>query len=397
MPGLTDEGFVARRQPEILRLLERRLAEDDDLQGVNLRAGPIQQLLGALSEQLAEVYEAAEETYASQYASASGVSLDRVAALTGTTRRPATRSTVIVDCTLTSGTTLPVGSIVARDGDADVQFVSLEEVTATADDDYPVRFECTETGPIAAPAASLTVIVTPVAGWTAATNVNDATIGRARAEDPELREQRRVELAALGRGSLAAIRAAIARVEGDSPDDRPVREVRVYENVTSGTVSGRPPKSIEAVVWDGDPGEADDDKIAQAIWNTKGGGIEAYGGGESGTAIDAETGEEHTVAFTRATPVRVYVDATVVLVPGATAGWADAAKAALAAHAQASFRVGRTAYATQLACALLDLPDVEEVVELFVGTAPSPSASSVAIAEDEVATVDTVDITLAEA
>ncbi|MCZ7682277.1 MAG: hypothetical protein M5U28_27190, partial [Sandaracinaceae bacterium] len=245
-----------------------------------------------------------------------------------------------------------------------------------------------ETGPVPALAASLTVIVTPVAGWTAATNPDDATLGRARADDAELREQRRVELPALGRGTLSAIRAAVARVEGDAPDSRPVREVRVYENVTSSTVGGRPPKSIEVVVWDGPTEDADDDKIAQAIYDTRGPGILAHGDGESGTAVDEGTGEEHAVAFTRATPVQVYVDATVILARGAGTSWETNAKAAIAAHAQASLRVGRPVYATQLVCALLELQEVESVTELFVGTAPSPSGSSVAIAATEIGTVD---------
>lgn len=398
MPGLTDEGFVPRRQPEIQRRLEERLADDDDLAGLNLRAGPVQQLIGILSEELAEVWEAAEETWASQYELASGISLDRVAALTGTFRRTATRSTVIVECDLDAGAVLPAGAILARDGDPDTQFRSVEGIDNSGGGGatFEVEFEAVATGPVAAPAGTLTVVVTPVTGWTAASNPLDATLGRERAEDPELRSQRRIEVAGLGTSPLAAIRAAVAAVTGDTPDERPVREVRVYENVTMATVDGRPPKSIEVVLWDGPSEDADDDKIAQAIF-TKAAGMEAYGVGESGTAVEPRTGQEFTIPFTRADAVRVWVDATVILVPGAVATWQDEAKEAIAAQAQARFRVGRTAYALRLAEALLELDAIEEVVEIFVGTAPSPVGSSVAIDEDEIATVQTVDITLGEA
>jgi len=398
MAGLTDEGFVARRQPEIQARIEERLAADDELAGLNLRAGPMQQLIGILSEELAEPWEAAEEVWASQYAGASGVSLDRVSGLTGTVRRAASRSLVVIDCDLAGGTTLPAGRIVARDDDPDVQFRSVSEVTNSGGDaTIGVTFESVATGPVAAPTGTLTVIVTPITGWTAATNAADASLGRERAEDPELRTQRRVELAGLGTGNVAAIRAAVARVEGDLPDERPVREVSVYENATMSTVAGRPPKSVEVVIWDAVTADADDDKVAQAIWDHIGAGIEPHGVGESGVAVDEDTGEEHTVAFTRATPIQVYVDATVVLVSGTAATWQAAAKETIAEHSQTAYRVGHTAYAMQLACALLERAEIEEVVELFVGIAASPTGSSVAIGEDEIATVDTANITLAEA
>ena len=164
--GLTDAGFVARQQSEIEEELIARLQSDDDLAGLNFRAGPMHQIVAIVAELLAQAWEAAEEVYGSQYATASGVSLDRVAELTGTRRRAATRSTVSATCNLAASTTLPAGSIAAVDGSPDSQFRSVEVATNALGvaANVAVLFESVETGPVAAPSGTLTVIPSPVTG-----------------------------------------------------------------------------------------------------------------------------------------------------------------------------------------------------------------------------------------
>jgi len=390
MPGLTDEGFVARRQPELLDRILATLEAQDALQGLNVRAGPIHQLASVLSEEVALLWEGLEAVYGSQYDGATGISLDQVAALTGTLRDAATRSRVALACTLDAGTTVPAGSVVAVDGSPDAQFRTLVEIanggatSAVVD----VQAEAVETGPVAAPTGTLTVIVTSVPGWTAVTNAADAELGAPIASDSALRTERRRQLAAAGSGTTAAIAARLSLLEE-------VIEAAVYENVTASVDgAGRPAKTIEAVVWDGSPAAADDDAIAQVLWNHRGGGIPPYGSGESGTAVDALTGQEVSVDFSRATLVPGHLEATVLLVPGADpTGWIDAAKESIAERGQ-QYAVGEDPYASQLSCVLLARPEVQAVVSLVIGTTPVPASSTIAIGERQVVRFDTSDMTL---
>ena len=388
MPGLTDQGFVARRQPEIQAAIEARLAGDEVVGGFNFRAGPLQQLIGVLSELLAEQWESMEATYASQYRTAAGVSLDRVSALTGTTRREATRSTVTATVTLDAGATLLVGSIGAVLDVPDSQFRSTVVATNSgpSSDTFPVLFEGVKTGPVAAPAGTLTVIVTAVAGWAAITNGADADLGLLISDDPELRTKRETELQGSGSANIDAINAAVSLVDG-------VISSRTYQNVTSMAALGRPPKSIEVVLFDGVALAADDDEVAQAIWDEIGAGIEPFGTGSSGAATD-DTGVITTIPFTRATVIPLFVDVTVVLTPGTLIGDVSADVAAAIAARGEEYVVGEDVFASQPTCDVQELALIEAVSILTVGTAPSPVSTFVAIGEQEIADIPVGNVTV---
>lgn len=94
MTGLTDAGFQALRLPEIKERIDARLVEsfgDPDLREESIFG----QLVGINSECHALLWALAEEVYASQYPdTATGVSLDHVASLTGVVRRPSTPTQV---------------------------------------------------------------------------------------------------------------------------------------------------------------------------------------------------------------------------------------------------------------------------------------------------------------
>src|SRR5690606_21472909 len=121
--------------------------------------------------------------------------------------------------------------------------------------------------------------------------------------------------------------------------------------------------------------------------DTKPAGIEAHGS-TSGTATD-EDGADVTVEFTRAAKLRVYVDAQVVLEPGTGGAWATDAADAVASRAYA---VGDTAYASQLICALLEVPGIVAVTSLTLGTSSGPVGSSVAADYDEIVQIASADV-----
>ena len=109
MSGLTPEGFQAKRLPDVKADLEARLVDafgDPDLREESVFG----QLVGIHSELAALLWALAEDVYASQYPdTATGVSLDHVASLTGIVRIPATPTQVNAVAYGTPNTFLPAG------------------------------------------------------------------------------------------------------------------------------------------------------------------------------------------------------------------------------------------------------------------------------------------------
>jgi hypothetical protein len=388
--GVTAQGLIIRTQAEVLERIKAKLRQE--FPGIDLSEGPEHQIAEIVAEEIGEQWEALAAVFSVQGKDAAGLALDQVSALTGTERRAATRSTVLATVTLAAGATLEAGAVAAVAADPDAQFRTTETVTngGGAPADIDVTMEAVQTGPVAAPADSLTAIVTPRAGWSAVTNAADASLGRVVAGDVELRAQRRVELAGAGLRSYAAIRAALSELEG-------VIAVAVRYNETLITdVDGRPAKSFEPIVWAGSPPpSAVANLVAQAVWDHKPEGIASWGVGSTvGTAVDADTGESKSIEYTAATALPVHVDLEVVLDGAQGDEWQTQVKAAIVARA-AEYSVGDRVYASQLIAAVLDdVAGVEAVTDLDVGTAPSPSASLVTPAYYEVPSIVAGNITI---
>ena len=117
MTGLTPEGFLGKRLPQIKAELE---AEFRAQFGVDLNTASetvIGQLIGIESEARADTWAALEDVYQSQYPStASGAALDLIVALNGITRLPALPTTVTGYLSLAPGTVVSPGRK-AKDGD----------------------------------------------------------------------------------------------------------------------------------------------------------------------------------------------------------------------------------------------------------------------------------------
>jgi hypothetical protein len=384
--GLTANGLVIRTQPEIEAKLRATLAAA--LPGINLDEGPEQQLVSILAEELAIAWETLQTLYGAAFGNGDGLLLDLFAAITGTLRRQATKSRTPVGgatVNLAPGTTLPKGKVAAVLGVPDAQFQLAADVTngGGAPADVPAIFESVRSGPIAALAGTLTVIVTPFPGWNSVTNTLDAVPGKLIASDTELDATRIIELAGRGRRSYAAIRAAVESVAN-------VLSAFVIGNETMATVAGRPPKSFETVVWDGGAGAATDADIAQSIYDSKPEGILAFG--TTTANATTEGGAAFPIGFTRVTALRTFVAATVILAPGADPiGTFAQVAAALAAKGNA-YIVAQTAYASQLVQSILDaVPGVVAVLSLTLGAAPSPTGASVVPLYSQIVRISTGD------
>lgn len=80
-----------------------------------------------------------------------------------------------------------------------------------------------------------------------------------------------------------------------------VRDALVEVNETMNTVDGIPPKALAPTVFGGDNNE-----IAQAIFETKAGGIQSFG--DIQVQVLDKRGNPHTIGFSRPTEIPIYVD-----------------------------------------------------------------------------------------
>lgn len=395
--GLGPGGFVAKPLAKIREDMKTGLraatARPDGTQVLNTEVGVAAAIVDVFAPVARELWELAEAVYAARTREgASGAALDDVAALTGSTRDEASRSLVTLTLGLDPDVFVPAGSVVSMVGAPSIRFRTRVDVTADGDGgEFLVQAEAEEAGPIAAPSGSLTVIESPVAGWTTVTNVLDAAVGAARETDPSLRAKSEAELATAGTAPLDAIRADLLDVPG-------VVSVSVFHNVLD-TLDGNglPPHSVEAIVYDGtsDGSAVTDEAIAEALFAAVAAGIATHG--SISVVVQDDTGESHTVRFSRPVERLVYVSATlnVARVRGWSDSSADSVKTALVSFARAAFLVGDDVVRFRWLSSIFGVAGVIDVTAFTLDFTGSPAATSnLVIGARELAAFDTSRVVL---
>ena len=341
--GVTDAGFFPMRLADIQAALTA-LFQSAFGPAVDLDARtPLGQILGILAEQLANGWEIDEQVYG-MYSpdTAFGAVLDNLASITNVTRLPATYSQGFITITGNSGTMIPDSFQVSVSGNPTAIFQVTEGGTiggsGTGTVELPVQ--AVATGPLAAGAGTLTVIVTPLSGVASVTNSDDAIVGTDTETDAALRIRRLISLSRAGTATLNGIYNELMKVSE-------VVQASVVENATDSVDgSGRPPHSFEAIVMGG----ADAD-VAAAIFAAKGAGIATFG--TSSESVQDSQGISHVVNFSRPEPVDIYLKITVTRNLDATKGPTypsngDAAiKAAIYAFTGAAGILGREVVLSQ--------------------------------------------------
>jgi uncharacterized phage protein gp47/JayE len=437
--GITTEGFVGKPLEVAKSELEAAFRAAFGA-GINLAPQSVfGQLVGIFAEREAELWELAEGVYLGFAPdSAAGAQLDNLAALTGAVRLAAAPSSITATATGTPLTLLPAGRIVSVDGSG-ARFVTLADATIEAVDAWvgttaysfgdrvtnggkvyqcvaggtsagsggpsgtgttigdggvtwkhlgtgtgavDVACESEETGPVEANTNTLTVIETPVAGWSNVVNNASAALGRDVETDAAFRLRREVLLRSQGKGTLDALRADVLAVDG-------VTAVQIFENVTDADdADGLPPHSFEVVVLGGAAAD-----IAQAIWDAKPAGIRAYGT-TSGSATDAD-GVAQVVEFTRPTAKPIYI---VVNLTKDAARWpadgGDQVAEALVAYGQ-TFAMGDDVISSALLARVFQVAGVVDVLNVKIGLVDPPiTSTTVSIAARELATFDVSRVTV---
>lgn len=373
--GLTSEGFSIPTVDDLLSAMtmEQRTAIASDLDdGAEALLG---QLNGITALKLREVWEAALAVYESlDPRVASGAALRARCALVGVEPRAATQGTVTLTLTIAAHRTVPVGSQVSAPGRPEVLWTTTADAANNTGGSASVTVEaqCETAGRLVAPSGTLTVIATPVSGWSAVTNAADAIPGRDADSDTVLRARRDAELQANGLTTDGSIRAAVGAVEG-------VRRVLVVTNNGDSYSGLQPPHSVECVV----QGGADAD-VASAIFGTVARGVATYGG-TSTSVLDA-AGVAQQVFYTRPSERNVYVS---VLVARTNLYAGDAAvKAAILAVGDALL-MGSTVQIADLIVAVMGVAGVRNARVTVSWLSSGAGTSDLIPGVREIPTLDT--------
>lgn len=378
MAGVTTEGFE-------IRSLEDIQAEIEAAQRASISANLDQSatsVLGQLNAIFAQQVRKVEEALAACYAAfdpdaAGGAALENVSAITGTVRKAATAAYLGVTVNVDPGT-YAIGTLTINPtGDPDATLTNATEIVNSGGvaADVAGSWQADATGATAYTVASTFEITSPVTGWNSITSIDSVTNGTDIETDAELRARREEELAAPGSTTVDAIEADISReVDG-------VISVKVVENDTDATVDGIPQHAFEAIVYGPDPSTAADDQaVADQIFASKAGGIQAYGSTIK-TVTDSQ-GYDHAIGLTRPSDVNVYFEISGLVTDSSYAGDANLLSEVVAA-AEAGLGPGDDVYSADVISWAKGVTGVLNL-DATVGTAASPTGSSVAITVREI-------------
>src|SRR5512142_179404 len=262
--GVQTAGFVVPNADEIITAINTGMLAYVSSDFDTDPDSPDGQVVGVFARQLALVWEALGRIHdANNPDNAEDELLVEISKLSGTVKQGPQPTTVEARCTMTAGTTLEAGVALASVfNHPDLLFTPAADFTASADTTYTITFVCTQTGPIPVPVHTLTVISTPLTGWTAVTNDAAGVLGNTGDTDTILRARRDAELAATGSTTGPAIAADILAIGED------VISCEVLVNTANTTdANGVPAHCFECVVYHA--GTLSLPTLARTIWNNQ--------------------------------------------------------------------------------------------------------------------------------
>lgn len=364
MPGLSATGLdiptLEELKNEIESYLRANVSPTLDLS----TSSPLGQIVAIAARTRRISWEVIAAIYASMDPDgASGVTLENLCAITGTTRRGATFSQVSCTADLDAGT-YAAGSLIAHVvGRPDDRFSNVDEIVSLGGS-QSVVFRAETAGAIAAAAGTLTEISGAVAGWNSITNGSNATIGLDIETDGQLRVRREVEIQASGSTTVDAILADI------SQNLTGIISVSVLENDTDAVDgNGLDPHSFEVIAYGPQtPATEDNEALAEQIFLSKPGGIGTYGS-TTIVVVDSQ-GYEHAISFTRPAVLTAEIEVTVEYFGDEYTG--DAELAAYLVEQGDSLGVGDTLDWSEIVNWAMDFPGVTRVTSVSVGNIGAP-------------------------
>lgn len=327
MTQLTDTGF------ERTRLIDRLAEIQGDAraifgQDIDLSSDTMDgQHISLFAEAIADLDELAELVWMSFDPDlAFGNSLSRLVKINGIERSQGAYSIVNLTVTGTPLVLIPKGSSVSN-ASGTVEVYTTEDVRIDETGTAIVEAMPESMGAISASADTLTVIKSPLFGWSSVTNAAAMTVGKTRESDQALSTRRRGSVSKGNRNMTEALRAKLSDLSG-------VIDVSVLENKTSIDDSrGLPPHSIHVVIAGGEDGE-----ISQTIWKSKTGGT-GVAGTESHIFFD-EVGGEQIMKFSRPVDASINIEVFITPLSGYSFSTESLIKNVLVSYLQETISVG---------------------------------------------------------
>lgn len=227
-------------------------------------------------------------------------------------------------------------------------------------------------GPLEQPEETIDSITAPISGWVSVINPIDATVGRNRETDEELRIRFANSKETRASNTLEAIYSDILGLQD-------IDEVIVYENDT-GVIDSRgfPKHSIVTVVEGGNSLE-----IANIIWRNKPAGIQTFG--NTTVTITDSQGFNQDINFIRPVEVPIYVEITITPLNGFAADGPDQIKQAIIDYIENQYTIGDDVVYSRLYTPINSVPN-HQIESMFIGTSPAPSGTSnITVNFDEIA------------
>jgi uncharacterized phage protein gp47/JayE len=379
--GLLTTGFVPKRVTDIVSQIQATLAGFFGAGFLFDSTTPEANLLQTFALQLADVWEADEQTYNSQYPdTASGTSLDNSrGGLSNVPRIPATFSVANgVIITGAPGANVPASFKLSVAGNSSAVFQISAQTTIGGGGTVAASFVCLQVGPVAAPAGQLNVIVNPAIGVGSASNPTAAQLGTFAETDSAYRLRSAQQLNAPGGSTFSGLGKAVLAVPNVS---------KIFEFINDGDVAdvnGLKPHSVLIIA----TGGVDQD-IANAIFAAKAGGIQTNGN-VAGTVVDSQ-GNSHASNFSRVLNTPIFLDVAVTknlnpaMGPVYPTNGDDLVKSAILSYG-ATFQPGQTVVDIGFFTPINSIPGVLNAVVLMGTVFPPASTANIPIAIDHVAT-----------
>jgi uncharacterized phage protein gp47/JayE len=390
--GVTATGFVLKRLEDIKAAIE---AECISRFGANIDLAedqPLGQLISIVSEQIALDWEAMQAVYnALSPTSASGVALDRIAAINNIARRIATFSTGELTATGVAGTVIPSPTFVGGTS-AGGRVVAVSDTVIGGGGTVTVPVRAQTAGDVTYAIGTVTEIVTPIFGLTSITNAAEITGGQDTETDEEFRIRRLLTLQNAGSSNIEGIRNALLAF------DYVINAVVVENTLDVPDGDGRPGHSIECYILT-DLGAAINTfptqlrEVTQAIWDAKPAGIETVGD-FSDTITDSQS-LTHTVYVSEAVEVPITLSFTVTENTNINEGdifptdGEDLIKAALVAYV-AGLNIGQDVWKNKIESTISSIAGVKGISVFLMNGADA----NLTIAVTELATLSAGDITI---
>lgn len=390
---VTPAGISA---PSFTDVYNSLLASYAQIYGSDILTDPSEQDIGWIAIQAAAINDS-NQTAIAIYNSfspstAQGAGLSSVVKVNGIQRLVPSSSSAAVTLVGQAGTVINNG-IVGDDAGLGTQWALPASVTIPTGGSTTVTATSTTAGAVTAAANTMTVILTPTAGWQSVNNSAAAAVGAPVETDAALRQRQTQSTALPSETTLAGIFGAISNLVG-------VTAVSFDNNTTSSTDgNGVPGHTLSMVVEGGNL-----QQIVNAIGSRLSIGCGTYGN-TSGTYLDPNYGFSYTVYFSIPAQQTILVQVTLTPLTGYTTAVGVEIQNAVAAYVT-SLGIGTNVRLSRIyAPALLQGPYASpaspndaltyEITSIEIAISPNPlGTSDLTIAYNEIAICSPANVTI---